>query len=110
MECKARIVKAYAVMSNHDLTEGRGREFIASICDRLSVATSEAKGQYVMGTDAPIREIEALVFVYNGNEYAFDLNDSVQFFSTLKKERMDQKLRESALSKLTPEERKALGV
>lgn len=48
---------AFAVYTNSDLTEGRGREYVASICESVVTAERLAKKAYVMGTDAPVREI-----------------------------------------------------
>lgn len=50
--------KLYAVVSNSDLTEGRGRPVFIAYCKAEATAKRLAKGKGVMGTDADIRMIE----------------------------------------------------
>lgn len=49
---------AWAVFSNTDRTEGRGREYITCICDVAATAMRKAKGAGVQGMDADVRKIE----------------------------------------------------
>lgn len=42
----------FVVWSNTDLTEGRGTEYPAYICELESTAKRLARGSYVMGSDA----------------------------------------------------------
>jgi len=46
----------YAVWTNTDLTEGRGREYVEYLCEKKSTALRKAKKNYVMGTDSRITE------------------------------------------------------
>lgn len=51
---------AYAVYSNTDLNEGRGGEIRIAICESRTTAVRLSLHRGVQGTDAIIREIEAL--------------------------------------------------
>lgn len=44
---------AWVVSTNTDLTEGRGHEYPAHICEKESTARRLARKAYVMGSDAP---------------------------------------------------------
>lgn len=46
----------YAVWTNTDLTEGRGREYVQYLCEKKSTALRKAKKNYVMGTDSRVTE------------------------------------------------------
>ena len=46
----------YAVWSNTDLTEGRGREYVQYLCEKKATALRKAKKNYVMGTDSRVTE------------------------------------------------------
>lgn len=46
----------YAVWTNTDLTEGRGREYVEYLCEKKSTALRKAKKNYVMGTDSRVTE------------------------------------------------------
>lgn len=58
----------YAVWTNTDLTEGRGREFIQYHCEKQATANRLAKKNYVMGTDS--RVTTEKMFYVNGRWYA----------------------------------------
>ena len=47
----------FAVMTNTDLTEGRGTQYYKYYCDLEATAQRLARGNYVMGTDCPIEVI-----------------------------------------------------
>lgn len=49
--------KAWAVIGNTDLTEGRGKSFVISFHWLKASALRAAKKKYVMGSDAPIDEV-----------------------------------------------------
>lgn len=51
----------WAVMSNTDLTEGRGRAFVKHLCRIRATAIRLGKGEYVMGTDCPISEVKVVL-------------------------------------------------
>lgn len=57
---------AYAVWTNTDLTEGRGREYIMAYCELESTANRLAKGAYVMGSNARITKE---TFLNMGTDY-----------------------------------------
>jgi hypothetical protein len=46
----------YAVWTNTDLTEGRGREYVQYLCEKRATALRKAKRNYVMGTDSRVTE------------------------------------------------------
>jgi hypothetical protein len=46
----------YAVWTNTDLTEGRGREYVQYLCEKRATALRRAKKNYVMGTDSRVTE------------------------------------------------------
>lgn len=46
----------YAVWTNTDLTEGRGREYVQYLCEKKATALRKAKKNYVMGTDSRVTE------------------------------------------------------
>jgi hypothetical protein len=46
----------YAVWTNTDLTEGRGREHVEYLCEKKATALRKAKKNYVMGTDSRVTE------------------------------------------------------
>lgn len=50
----------WAVYTNDDLTEGRGREFVKHFCKTLATARRLAKRGYVQGTDCPVKQVEAI--------------------------------------------------
>lgn len=53
-------ITLWAVYTNMDLTEGRGREYVKHFCRTQATATRLAKKGYVQGTDCPVREVEVL--------------------------------------------------
>ena len=54
----------WAVYTNSDLTEGRGREFVKHFCAFKATALRLAKRGYVQGSDCPVRSVE--VFLLEG--------------------------------------------
>ena len=59
--------KAYKVVSNSDLTEGRGRPVIVAITTSLTTAHRVGLRKGVQGTPCPVEECE--IFKYNGQWY-----------------------------------------
>lgn len=57
--------KVFVVISNTDLTEGRGQEYAKYICELQATANRLAIGQYVMGTDCRVIEGETFA-LYDG--------------------------------------------
>lgn len=51
----------WAVKTNTDLTEGRGRQYVAHFCKIQATANRLAKRGYVQGTDCPVDAVEVLV-------------------------------------------------
>lgn len=50
----------WAVYTNSDLTEGRGRQFVKHFCRLKATAIRLAKKGYVQGSDCPIKPVEVL--------------------------------------------------
>lgn len=50
----------WAVWTNSDLTEGRGRQYVKHFCKAQATALRLAKRGYVQGTDCPIKQVEVL--------------------------------------------------
>jgi hypothetical protein len=51
----------WAVYTNDDLTEGRGRQYVKHFCKLQATAIRLAKRGYVQGSDCPVSEVKALV-------------------------------------------------
>lgn len=51
----------WVVFSNTDLTEGRGHDYPIAVCATAATSRRLAKGCYVMGSDGPIKEIDAVM-------------------------------------------------
>lgn len=51
----------WAVYTNSDLTEGRGRQYVAHFCKLRATALRLAKRGYVQGTDCPVAPVTVLV-------------------------------------------------
>lgn len=52
--------KVWLVKTNSDLTEGRGTEYVAHVCELESTAIRLSKNSYVQGSDAPIQESQLI--------------------------------------------------
>jgi hypothetical protein len=50
----------WAVYTNSDLTEGRGRQFVKHFCRLKATAIRLAKRGYVQGSDCPVEPVEVL--------------------------------------------------
>lgn len=57
-------VEVYAVSTNSDLTEGRGREYDILYFTKEEDAKKAAKGGYVMGSDCPVTKKKISIVVY----------------------------------------------
>lgn len=51
----------WAVYTNDDLTEGRGRQYVKYFCKLQATAIRLAKRGYVQGTDCPVSAVNVLV-------------------------------------------------
>lgn len=51
----------WAVYTNDDLTEGRGRQFVKHFCKTQATAVRLAKRGYVQGTDCPVEPVKAIM-------------------------------------------------
>lgn len=54
-------IQLYAVWSNTDLTEGRGREYVNFYCLNESTAKRKARRNYIMGSTSPITVVDAFL-------------------------------------------------
>jgi len=50
----------WAVYTNSDLTEGRGRQYVKHFCRTEATAKRLAKREYVQGTDCPVEPVKVL--------------------------------------------------
>lgn len=50
----------WAVYTNSDLTEGRGREYVKHFCKTKATAMRLAQRGYVQGTDCPVKPVLVL--------------------------------------------------
>ena len=48
----------FAVMSNTDLTEGRGRQYIKHLCELEATAIRLGKGEWIQGANCPVHEVD----------------------------------------------------
>ncbi len=99
---KVATMTLYKVEFNSDSTEGRGRAFYEWYIDE-DTAKRVAKGQYVMGTDCPVHRVAETVVIVGDKVWLLGAPVGITWEDP-------QALRAKALSKLTPEERKILGV
>lgn len=101
----------WAVMTNTDLTEGRGREYVKEYCETKATALRRGKRGYVQGTDCPVGT--TTVFKINNTYYApMDITPSTAEDRKLEDE-MYKKLEVLEKAKtlgLTEQELKTLGV
>lgn len=95
--------KIFEVFANSDSTEGRGRTICIGIFTNRENAEARARGQGVMGTNADVKSSTAKVVHFSGEIYLLGRNVEKSFDPT-------EELRQRALSKLTPEEKKVLGL
>lgn len=58
---KTKTKEVFAVWTNTDLTEGRGREVVLAFCEVEATANRLVKGSYVMGSDGRITK-EKFIF------------------------------------------------
>ena len=95
--------EAYGVFSNTDMMEGKGSEVLLFVCGTMDTAREKAIGQGVNGTDADIKLVD-MVKTRSGDFYPVVGNSrTIHLIS-------EETIRKNALAKLTPEERKVLGV
>lgn len=50
----------WAVHTNSDLTEGRGRQYVKYFCRTKATAYRLGRGGYVQGSDCPVSEVKVL--------------------------------------------------
>ncbi len=102
--------EVFAVWTNTDLTEGRGREYILHVCALEVTANRLAKGKYVMGTDCRITKVEmilmgdklttAMWYVSNASDLLVAATDEeIKVENKLKEERAAKIRREKVLEK-----------
>ncbi|MCH2188792.1 hypothetical protein MK079_03115 [Candidatus Gracilibacteria bacterium] len=94
-------IDVYQATHNSDTTEGRGHTVIIGNFTHKSDAELAAAGKCVMGTDGKVQE--AVIQIFDSIEEYQDLTGDFPR-ETL------QKIKSAALAKLTPRERKVLGI
>lgn len=92
----------YRVEFNSDGNEGRGRTSYEWYVD-VNTANERAKGNFVMGTDCPVKSIEETVLVTGDKIYRIGDPIALHYEDP-------RKVRARALAKLSPEEREVLGI
>ena len=50
----------FVAYTNTDCTEGRGRDIPIAVCESEATAIRLAKGQYVQGSNGPVRKVEVI--------------------------------------------------
>ncbi len=98
---QATVELIFEARGDIDQTEGRGGTRVIGYSRLRSEAAEMAKGQGAMGTPGQVHAVQA-VFFDGGGVYVLGPRLDVDWSR--------EKLKASALAKLTPEERKALGL
>lgn len=52
---------AWVVMTNTDLTEGKGAEFPLCVCELEATAIRMSRRAYIMGSDAPVKAVRLTI-------------------------------------------------
>lgn len=102
---EVKLINAYKVSANSDLNEGRGHTIILGYYSNRNAATLAAKGQDVMGTDAKVEPINLKCVDVNGQLHL--IGGKIEILDNYIS---PKELKEAALAKLTPAERRVLGV
>lgn len=97
------IDRVYVAVGNTDMTEGRGSPTVIAVCLTHAGALAAGKGNGVYGSDAPVEERTA-VFIPGGTLYLLERA------YTLTPDDPNEVLRQAGLKKLTPAERRTLGL
>lgn len=97
-------VTLWRVMTNSDLTEGRGSQRTLGWFADPNVAAKAARGNYVMGSDCPVEQVVMNIIKTQAGK-VFLLGEEVQIQYEDPRE-----IRARAIAKLTPEERQVLGI
>lgn len=106
-------VSLFEVLENTDPNEGRGPKRTVGYAQTRELAEMNATGKGILGGPGEVREVEALVVL--------NRNDETQFFFPVSARIMPEdildsipeeaeKAKELALAKLSPHERKLLGL
>lgn len=101
---KIETMLVYHVVTNSDTTEGRGHDVILGMYDNPAAAEASAKGRGVFGSNAEIRKYDTQV-VRTSTPETYILGRRVESTYT-----NPEDIKAAALAKLTPEERRILGV
>ena len=104
----------FEVWTNSDTVEGRGHSVCLGRFYDRELAEYKARGRGVMGRDADIKTVSGQAlrdWSDTSKDYVLDLSKSISRAEfTSEKEERKSELRASGLSKLSKEEREALGV
>ncbi len=103
---EAQLVPVHVVHTNSDLNEGRGFRVDLAICEDESVAEGLAKGKGVFGSDAGVEDKVYLRLTHDDWRAYVDIQHMWKGADPTE----EQRIRAAALEKLTPIERKVLGV
>ena len=100
-----QIINVYEVVINSDLNEGRGRDYVCARFLSNMEAVKFARGRDVCGSNGKVQSGKVVAVTENGATLYFPINTVVEVYGT-----MEDKARSEALNKLTPAERKLLGL
>ena len=99
-----KIYDVFEVVINSDSTEGRGRDYVCARFFNEPAAKNFAKGRDVMGSDGKVQKGRVVAFT-DSEEKFYPVGAEVSVFKSI-----EDKARTEALNKLTPAERKLLGL
>jgi hypothetical protein len=106
---RVKIQTVYVVLTNTDLTEGRGMDVRLAYAETMALAKDLGRGKYVMGSDCPVEPINGVVIEDENNKaWAVDRNLLGKFYRISDDPRA--KRREELLRQLSPEDLEILGV
>lgn len=80
----------YAVVSNSDLTEGRGYPVIIAVCEKKATAMRLAKGKSVQGSDADV--VECPLYFLPGGRWGCSVYGPVSLVKPSKEDTQQQDL------------------
>lgn len=99
----------YKVIGAHDMDS---KKYVVGYYDNYNAAYSDASDVGGWGSRGTVESVAVLTFTHDGEEYTFLKESRIKPLSQNKEERAEREklLRQSGISKLTKEEREALGL
>jgi hypothetical protein len=99
------ICDVFEVVINSDSIEGRGRDYVCARFFKEPAAKNFAKGRDVMGSDGKVQKGRVVAVSTASGEKFYPIGSEVPVFTSV-----EDKARTEAMNKLTPTERKLLGL